>query len=29
VREIVSTHHAQMERLGYLTPELKHLVANG
>jgi len=28
VREIVSTHHAQMERFGYLTPELKHLVAN-
>lgn len=29
VREIVSTHHGQMQRFGYLTDELKHLVANG
>jgi hypothetical protein len=29
VREIVSAHHVQMQRFGYLTPELKHLVASG
>jgi hypothetical protein len=29
VREIVSTHHAQMDRFGYLTDELRHIVNNG